>query len=115
MPDLTVQSSSAEDATLLTVSGELDIAAKEPLDEAIDAALEEAPPSLVIDLTPTTFVDSTGLSYLLQARRRAHDAQTPLSIRAPAGSEARVVIDLAGVGSLLGLEEPGRRPGPLAT
>jgi anti-anti-sigma factor len=112
MAELTVQSTSAEDTTLLTLSGELDIAAKEPLGDAVSAALEDHPPSLVIDLTPTTFVDSTGLSYLLAARRRADDAQTRLAIRAPPGSEARVVIDLAGVGSLLNLEDPAPRSQP---
>ena len=112
MSELTVQSTQAQDATLLTLSGELDIAAAEPLSEAISAALDEAPPALVIDLAPTTFVDSTGLSYLLAARRRADEARTVLRILAPAGSEARVIIDLAGVGPLLGLEDPAGRPAP---
>ncbi len=76
------------------------------LSEAIDAALGDGTRALVVDLSRTTFVDSTGLSHLLRARRRADAERATLRIVAPPGSEARVVIDLTGVGSLLGVDDP---------
>jgi anti-anti-sigma factor len=108
MPDLQIRTTQeAEGGTRLALEGELDVIAAAPLDEAVTSALESGTTELVIDLTPITFVDSTGLSHLLAARRQADAAQAGMRVLAPAGSEARVVIDLAGVGSLLGLEDPG--------
>jgi anti-anti-sigma factor len=106
MPDLHVESIVEDEVTRLEVAGDLDIAAADPLSEAIDAALGDGTRALVVDLSRTTFVDSTGLSHLLRARRRADAERATLRIVAPPGSEARVVIDLTGVGSLLGVDDP---------
>jgi len=106
MPDLHVESIVEDEVTRLEVAGDLDNTAAEPLGDAIDAAFGSGARELVVDLNGTTFVDSTGLSHLLRARRRADEEQASLRILAPPGSEARVVIDLTGVGSLLGVEDP---------
>ena len=106
MPDLHVESIVEDEVTRLQVAGDLDITAAEPLGEAIDAAFGDGARCLVVDLSGTTFVDSTGLSHLLRARRRADEERASLRIVAPKGSEARVVIDLTGVGSLLGVDDP---------
>ncbi len=105
MQALNVQATEEDGATRLSVAGDLDITAAEPLGRAVTAALDAGARSLVIDLSPTTFVDSTGLSHLLAARRHADAARAGLKILAPKGSEARVVIDLAGVGTILGVAE----------
>jgi hypothetical protein len=61
-----------------------------------------------VDLTRTTFVDSTGLStFCGRAAARTPSARRCTSWRPP-GSEARVVIDLTGVGSLLGVDDRRR-------
>ena len=106
MAELRLTSASGEDGTRLAVAGDLDITAAQPLDSAVAEALAGGARELLIDLTPTTFVDSTGLAHLLAARRRADAAGVALRVLAPRGSEARVVIELAGVGSIVGLEEP---------
>ena len=105
MEPLRVESTTDAGTTRLELAGELDITAAETLDQAVGEALDAGAGALLIDLTPTTFVDSTGLAHLLAARRKADAANAALRIHAPAGSEARVVIDLAGVGSILGLED----------
>lgn len=106
MPDLRVESVVEDEVTRLEVAGDLDVSAADPLDEAIDTALDDGARSLVVDLSETTFVDSMGLSHLLRARRRADAEHATLRIVAPPGSEARVVIDLTGVGAILGVEDP---------
>lgn len=105
MQELSVRATEEDGSTRLSVSGDLDITAAEPLASAVATALDGGARLLVIDLSPTTFVDSTGLSHLLAARRRVDAARARLKILAPAGSEARVVIDLAGVGSILGVAD----------
>ena len=72
----------------LAVSGELDIASAEELDHAIRAAEETDAGWIVVDLSEVAFVDSTGLSVLLHAKKRSngrlsyipsdHDAVTRL-------------------------------------
>lgn len=105
MNQLSVRATDEEGATRLSVAGDLDITAQDPIESAVSTALDGGARTLIIDLSPTTFVDSTGLSYLLAARRRADAARADLRILAPRGSEARVVIDLAGIGSILGVAE----------
>src|SRR5437764_14014822 len=56
--------------SVLVVCGELDIARAPRLSVAINEALRELPPALVIDLCGVDFLDSTGLAVLLNARRR---------------------------------------------
>ena len=88
----------------LAVVGELDLATAPELGEAVGAALEAGVPEVLLDLTPTSFIDSTGLSALMQAQSRCRAAGRLLRIHAPAGSEARVVVQLAGLDSQLGLK-----------
>jgi anti-sigma B factor antagonist len=61
------------DMTIIAVSGEVDLASADQLDKAIRDAEQSATDWIVIDLDDLTFIDSTGLSVLLQARRRATD------------------------------------------
>jgi anti-anti-sigma factor len=57
--------------TVIAVSGELDLASADQLDRAIRDAEQIATGWIVIDLEDLSFLDSTGLGVLLQARRRA--------------------------------------------
>jgi anti-anti-sigma factor len=73
----------------VVVSGELDLATAPHLSAAVaehgDARL------LVLDMTPTTFMDSTGVRALLQADRRAVDAGSRLVVVAGDGAVRRVL------------------------
>lgn len=86
----------------LRVSGELEIDSAETLRRAVADALG-APGDVVVDLSGTTFIDSTGLASLLAASREVALCDRRLRVHAPAGHEARVLIDLSGTGSALGL------------
>lgn len=61
---------SAQDVTVLAVEGEHDIYTAPALRERLDESLERSLP-VVVDLTGATFVDSSILGSLLDARRRA--------------------------------------------
>jgi anti-sigma B factor antagonist len=84
MPDSTQPAVSAQpfahirtrlksDVTIIAVSGELDLASADRLDKAIRDAEESATGWIVIDLDGLSFMDSTCLGVLLQARRRASE------------------------------------------
>jgi anti-sigma B factor antagonist len=64
-----LESESRDGSTVISLSGALDITVAEQLDQAIRTAEEEEAP-VVVDLSEVSFLDSTGLSVLLQARAR---------------------------------------------
>jgi anti-sigma B factor antagonist len=79
----------------LTVRGELDLATAPELAGAVDDQLATAPQALVLDLTPTVFLDSSGARCLMQTARKAAAAGVPLHVICPrSNAPVRLVIDL---------------------
>ena len=64
----------------LRVRGELDIATAPRLAEAVASQLSQQPQAMVVDLTGTTFLDSTALGVLIGTvkRLRARDGRLTL-------------------------------------
>jgi anti-sigma B factor antagonist len=80
------------DATWLLPDGELDVATAPELEAALDAALANGARRIVCDLRGLTFADSTGISRLVVAARRARrDGFTLELVLAREGAVARVV------------------------
>ena len=63
-------------ATVVALAGELDMSGTFLLEPRLDALVDGAPPprEVVFDLRGLTFVDSTGLTTLVDAHRRLTDA-----------------------------------------
>ena len=88
----------------LTVRGELDLSTAPRLDTAVGEALEAPGGSLVIDLTHTTFLDSSGARTLLAVARKADAAGVPLFVLAPrTNGPVRLTIDLLDLGAFVPL------------
>src|SRR5215210_28960 len=76
------------DSVAIALSGELDLASAGELDTSIRNAEETGIARIVVDLSGVSFIDSSGLSVLLQAKKRSdgqlhyvpsnHDAVTRL-------------------------------------
>ena len=64
-----IEASSDQDTTTIAVSGELDIASADRLRAAIRSAENGTTRWIILDLEELTFMDSTGLNALLEARR----------------------------------------------
>ncbi|WP_067460237.1 STAS domain-containing protein [Actinomadura macra] len=69
--------------TVITLSGELDIASTPSLRERLNAALRNVGPRVVIDLSGVTFCDASGLALLIGARRRTEPRGTTIVLAAP--------------------------------
>lgn len=80
----------------LAVEGEVDLATVEDLQAAIDAVLADSGDHLVVDLTSSTFMDSTGLKALVMSHRKFDDAGRAFAIAVDGGPISRL-IDLSGV------------------
>jgi anti-sigma B factor antagonist len=69
-------------ASVVTPHGEVDMATAPALSEHLDEVIDRNRGHVVVDLTPVTFIDSTGLGVLISAKHRCDEA----------GRELRVVI-----------------------
>ncbi|MFP5372019.1 MAG: STAS domain-containing protein, partial [Actinomycetes bacterium] len=86
----------------LTVRGDLDIATAPAFAAAVEAALAAVPHSLVVDLAPTTFLDSSGARQLARAARSARTAGVPMHVVCPrTNGPVRLPIDLLDLRSVV--------------
>lgn len=89
--------------------GELDHAAAAPAMRAVAAAAEEfLPRQCVLDLAGLTFMDSSGIAVILRSKRLLSAMGTELLVTEPP-EQARRVLELAGLGSLLIQAEAQRK------
>ena len=87
---------------VLQVSGELDIATVDVLRDAVGKAIAEAPRALLVDLTPTRFVDSTGCRELVRAAKAGAAAGVPVEVVAPPDNwRVRRVVDLVQLSAIV--------------
>jgi stage II sporulation protein AA (anti-sigma F factor antagonist) len=86
------------DSVVLTLAGEVDLAAHTRFQEDIDRAWDGGT-DLVIDCSQVTFLDSMGLRVLVSTLQRATENNRTVTLAAPSRSVIRV-LDLAGVRGL---------------
>jgi anti-sigma B factor antagonist len=77
--------------SVVEAAGEVDLTTSLTLDAALNQALLESPPTVVLDLTGVTFVDSSGLAMLVAVRKAARSK----------GGELRLVNPRPNVQSVL--------------
>jgi len=73
------------------IHGEVDIAERQQFRSAIRDALSVARRSLYLDLSDVSFMDSSGVHALLDARREAMSSNTDLLVLAPSTPVLRVL------------------------
>jgi anti-sigma B factor antagonist len=79
----------------LSVRGELDIATAPQLEAAVESQLSQGSRALVVDLTGTTFLDSSGARQLAAIARRAIGQDVALEVVCPRENRpVRLVVDL---------------------
>jgi len=89
----------ADDVLAVVVEGEHDIYTAPALRERLDEALAREGGGVVVDLTAATFVDSSILGALLDARRRAQERSQGFVVQVGAGAEPGVqrILDITGL------------------
>ena len=100
---MTLQREVGPAGTRLAVAGEVDLAGGGELRAAMERAARERAPGVELDLREVSFLDSSGLAAVLSGARLLDAHGCALRTESPHGSEARLVIEMAGVGKLLGL------------
>lgn len=86
----------------LTVRGELDLATAPQFAAAVAAQMVAGARALVVDLTPTLFLDSSGARELVRFARQAAAAGVELHVVAPrSNGPVRLTVDLLDLGALV--------------
>ncbi|WP_039814600.1 STAS domain-containing protein [Nocardia otitidiscaviarum] len=91
---MTTTVSVRDEATVLTVAGEVDLATAPALENAIDATLGGKPAVLVIDLSEVSFLASAGMAALVAAHQRAGDTRIAVVADGPATSRQLKMTNL---------------------
>ena len=98
-PEFEVTVSTENGVRVVAVSGELDLDTMPELNEAL--AADDGPrATTVVDLRGLTFIDSSGVSGVLTAARRARDAGGRL-VCVPGALSIRRVFELTGVDTVI--------------
>ncbi len=88
---------------VVSVAGELDLAAAVPFCALVDAARDAGHRRLLLDLTDLQFCDSSGLRALIRAVGEVHVSAGRVVVVPPADGAVARTFTLAGAGELLPL------------
>lgn len=95
-----VHTSTVEGATVLRCDGRLTMVAAPTLRSAIDEAVGSGRVHVVVDLSDTSFVDSSGLGALVAGLKRTRQAGGDLRIAAPQ-EQVKMVLGLTNLDRIL--------------
>jgi anti-sigma B factor antagonist len=90
-PQLTLTVHRDGHGVVLRVGGEADLATAPQLHAKLVDLVENGTDSVVVDLTPVAFMDSTGLGVLLAGHRRARARGRTIRVVCPEGHTLRVL------------------------
>jgi anti-sigma B factor antagonist len=79
---------------VIAPAGELDHYTVRALTPQLDEAVRADYPQVILDLSAVTLVDSTALGAIMQAEHRLRGQGRTLSVVAPNGSAAAVLLEL---------------------
>ena len=92
------------DKAVVSVTGDVDLTSSGRLREALREALHESG-NVVVDFAGLTFIDSSGLSALVDAHSRARDGGGTLTLRHPTATLRRL-LDITRLDTLLMIDPP---------
>lgn len=92
----------AEDGVVVAqLKGEIDLANARPIGSLITGAVTNDVRGVVLDLTDTTYLDSSGVHLVFELHERLRARQQRLVLAIPAGSRIRRVLDLVNVEAVI--------------
>jgi anti-anti-sigma factor len=89
------------DVAVVRVEGEIDISNVTSIADEVMRRMEDGAQSLVLDLSPTTYVDSSGLRLLFELQRRLGEAHRGLCVVVPEDAPVRRLLALTRVEDIL--------------
>jgi anti-sigma B factor antagonist len=99
-----VEVRNADATTVISVSGELDLASSPALEEELERVAQSDAQVVVVDLRNLEFMDSTGLSVLVRAHQRAEEDGRRLGL-VNGSQQVQRLLTLTGVADRLTLTD----------
>jgi anti-anti-sigma factor len=106
--ELRTSTDTVDGTTVVSVEGEVDLVSSDQLRRVLHDAIETTP-SVTVDLSGLTFIDSSGLSALVSAHKRAREAGGVLTLRHPTPMLRRL-LDITRLETLLVIEPEEQAP-----
>jgi stage II sporulation protein AA (anti-sigma F factor antagonist) len=92
-----VRRASMTEPAVIAPVGELDLHTVRAVTPQLEEAVGAEYPRVILDLSAVTLVDSTALGAIMQAEHRFRGQGRTLSLVAPNGSAAAVLLELTGL------------------
>jgi anti-anti-sigma factor len=92
MSELSQLEFGGDDVVIARVSGEIDLSNASQVREDLAAAVPNSANGLVIDLTATTYLDSSGVHLVFELSERLHLRQQQLRVVVPSDAPIRRVL-----------------------
>jgi anti-sigma B factor antagonist len=81
----------SDERAVVAVIGEIDLLTAPQLDGALDAAIAAGASQIVVDLSDSDFIDSSGLSVLITAGKRLQGADGSFAVSCPSERVERIL------------------------
>jgi anti-anti-sigma factor len=85
------------DVPIVVIEGEIDASNSDEVADRLRAALSNRSTALVVDLTPTTYIDSAGINVLFQIGHELRERQQQLHLVVPQPSPIARVLAIVGL------------------
>lgn len=95
-PVLRIDHERSADQYVIRLVGEMDLANVDEVRQALTAAIEGEDPAVIVDMSELEFIDSTGISMLLEAQAASRRDSDRLAFRGVQAEVART-LKLTGV------------------
>jgi anti-sigma B factor antagonist len=97
-----VQAESHSELATVSVFGELDQSTAPELRSALSKAVDEESGGVLVDLSDCAFIDSTGLSLLVETKRQLAEDSRRFGVCCP-DADVRRLLELTGIDQAVGL------------
>jgi anti-anti-sigma factor len=101
--ELTLTITTDESAAVVTLAGELEYSTAGTLRSTLLELAHGDASAVVLDMADVAFLDSTGISLLIQAKQRFDERGATVKLRHPSPRVSRV-LEIAGVADLFDIE-----------
>jgi anti-anti-sigma factor len=92
-------------ARLVQISGEIDLSNADDLMDAVARAVPDDTPLVILDLSATTYLDSTGIEMIFRLADRLRLRRQELRLVVPARAPIRTVLELTKVDHSVRIQE----------
>jgi len=97
-------SEGARDVTVVAVGGQLIVANRQELKQIVQDALDRGARRIVLDFTPTAYIDSSGLGALVSISKRVREAGGDLRL-AGLNEDLRSLFELTKLDTLFAISD----------